>query len=394
MTVTATLRPPSLASSAGDAAALTLCLRNDSRTEEVVRLKAVGELAEHTVLQSEAISLDPGEEFEVPVIVDIAKALSAGNHASQIEVAAEGQQSITAKAIISVAESLTYSLALSPARSNSASAGKHRVSIDNTGNTPIMVELTAQSAANHVDVELAAPLVNVDPGKSAKVELKVHPRERFWNGQAAEHLFAVRASGSDHATHELSGTYTQGPRFRPWFLPAAVGALVALFFGSLAWFAVLQPQVESIADERAALANEADQAALNEKLAALEATAEEARSLPLGSPADLRLNAVATPGSTANESFAVASDRVLSVTDIVFQNPDGAVGRVALLRNGEVLLESELANFRDLDLHFVAPFRFDSNDTVEIRVDCKTPGPNVANCEVGATIVGFVDQAG
>ncbi len=57
---------------------------------------------------------------------------------NRIEVAAEGQQSITAKAIISVAESLTYSLALSPARSNSASAGKHRVSIDNTGNTPIM----------------------------------------------------------------------------------------------------------------------------------------------------------------------------------------------------------------------------------------------------------------
>jgi hypothetical protein len=166
-----------------------------------------------------------------------------------------------------------------------------------------------------------------------------------------------------------------------------------LVLGSLAWFAVLQPQVESIADERAALANEVEQAALDEKIAELEAAAEAARSLPLGSPADLRLNAEAAPGSTANESFTVASDRVLSVTDIVFQNPDGAVGRIALLRSGEVLLESELANFRDLDLHFVAPFRFDSNDTVEIRVDCQTPGPNDTNCQVGATILGFVDQA-
>jgi hypothetical protein len=394
MTVTATFQPSSLTSSTGDAAALTLCLRNDSETEEIVRLKAVGQLAEHTVLQSEIVALDPGEEFEVPVIVDIGNALSAGNHASQIEVAAGGQQSITAEATISVAESLTYSLALSPARSNSASAGKHRVTIDNTGNTPIMVELTAHSAAGHVDIELAAPLVNVDPGKSAKVELKVHPRKQFWNGEAVEHFFQVRVSGSDHATHELSGAYAQGPRFRPWFLPAAVGAFVALLLGSLAWFALLQPQVESIADERVALANEADRAALDEKIAELENAAEEARSLPLGSPADLRLNAVAAPGSSASESFTVASDRVLSVTDIVFQNPDGAVGRVALLRSGEVLLESELANFRDLDLHFVAPFRFDSNDTVEIRVDCKTPGPNDTDCEVGATIVGFVDQAG
>jgi hypothetical protein len=166
-----------------------------------------------------------------------------------------------------------------------------------------------------------------------------------------------------------------------------------LLLGSLAWFAVLQPQVESIADERAALANEAGQVALNEKIAELEAAAEEARSLPLGSPTDLRLNADAAPGDTASESFTVASDSVLAVTDIVFQNPDGAVGRVALLRSGKVLLESELANFRDLDLHFVAPFRFDSNDTVEIRVDCQTPGPVNTSCKVSATILGFIDQA-
>jgi hypothetical protein len=393
MTVTATFQPSSLESSPGDAAALTLCVHNDSETEEIVRLKAVGNLAPHTVLQSETIHLEPGEAFDVPVVVDISNALPAGDHTSQIEVSAGEQVPVTAVATISVAASPAYSVALSPARSNSASAGKHRVTIDNTGNMPIVVELAAQSAAESIDIELAAPLVSVDPGKSAKVELKVHPRAQFWNGDAVEHLFEVHVAGSNHVTHELSGAYIQGPRFRPWFLPAAVGALGALVLGSLAWFAVLQPQVESIADERAALANEAEQAALDEKIAELEAAAEAARSLPLGSPADLRLNAEAAPGSTANESFTVASDRVLSVTDIVFQNPDGAVGRIALLRSGEVLLESELANFRDLDLHFVAPFRFDGNDTVEIRVDCQTPGPNDTNCRVGATILGFVDQA-
>ena len=327
------------------------------------------------------------------MVVDISSALTAGVHTSQIEVTTGEPGLITAEATISIAASSTYSVALAPARSQSASAGKHRVTIDNTGNTPIMVELSARSADDATEIELAAPLVNIDPGKSAKVELKVHPRARFWNGDTVEHLFDVHVAGSDQATQELRGVFAQGPRFRPWFLPAAVGAIIALFLGSLAWFAVLQPQVKSIADERAALANEAEQAALDEKIAELEAVAEKARSLPLGSPADLRLNVEASPGSTANESFTVASDRVLSVTDIVFQNPDGAVGRVALLRNGEVLLESELANLRDLDLHFVAPFRFDSNDTVGIRVDCKTPGPSDTNCEVGATILGFVDEA-
>ena len=167
----------------------------------------------------------------------------------------------------------------------------------------------------------------------------------------------------------------------------------ALLLGTLAWFTLLKPSVRSIADERAALANEAEQAALDEKIAELEEAAAEARLLPLGSPADLRLNASAAPAGSANDSFTVASDRVLSVTDIVFQNPDGAVGRVALLRSGEVLLESELANFRDLDMHFVAPFRFDGSETVEIRVDCETPGPNEESCVVGASVVGFVAAA-
>jgi hypothetical protein len=358
MTVTATFQPASLEATAGVPAILALCVHNDFETEQIVRLKAIGELAQHTVLQSETIYLEPGEEFEVPVLVDIGNALPAGNHASQIEVDTPEQGLLTAEATISVVASSTYSVSLAPARSSSAAAGKHRVTIDNTGNTPIVIELAATSATDNVEIEIAAPLVKIDPGKSAKVELKVHPRERFWNGDGVEHLFDVHVGGSDDAAHLLSGSFTQGPRFRPWFLPAAAGALIALLLGSLAWFAVLQPQVESIADDT-----------------------------------DLRLIAEAAPGDTANESFTVASDRVLSVTDIVFQNPDGAVGRVALLRSGKVLLESELANFRDLDLHFVAPFRFDSNDTVEIRVDCQTPGPVNTNCEVSATILGFIDQA-
>ena len=52
-----------------------------------------------------------------------------------------------------------------------------------------------------------------------------------------------------------------------------------------------------------------------------------------------------------------------------------------------------IANFRDLDAHFVAPFQFEGPSTIELRVDCTAAGPNQTNCDVAATIVGFVDQA-
>ena len=71
MTVTATFQPTSLEATAGVPATLALCVHNDSETEQIVRLKAIGELAQHTVPQSETIYLEPGEEFEVLVLVDI-----------------------------------------------------------------------------------------------------------------------------------------------------------------------------------------------------------------------------------------------------------------------------------------------------------------------------------
>ncbi|NND75960.1 MAG: hypothetical protein HKN44_13230 [Ilumatobacter sp.] len=394
MAVNATFQPPHVSSPPGAAAALTLQLHNDNEIDQTVHLKALGLLADHTVLQSQTVHLEAGERFEVPVIVDVGQTLAAGAHTSAIEVLAGDGPAFTAEATIDVEATPSYSVSLMPERSVSALAGRHRIVVENRGNVPMMVELLAESLTDTSVTEIAAPMVTVDPGATAKVEVKVHPRHRFWRGAATEHPFAVQVIGSDGTTNELTGVYEQGPRVRPWLLPALVGMLGALLIGTLAWFTLLKPWVESTAEDRAEEVNEADRALLDEKIAELEQAAADARALPLGSPADLRLNVDAAPGGSATESFTVAADRVLSVTDVVFQNPGGSVGRVALVRSGEVLLESELANFRDLDFHFVAPFRFDGGDTVEVRVDCDTPGPNEASCIVGASIVGFVDAAG
>jgi hypothetical protein len=392
MSVTATLEPASITTIPGELATFTLRLHNAADAEHVVRLKGVGDLASDMVVQPETIYVAAGETFELPVVVQVRPALLAGPHPVQVEVTVGDDAPTSVDATIAVNETTSYTVALTPPRSNSANAGRHRITVQNNGNVPVSIELAASTFDDTAAVELAAPVLTVDPAKSAKVELRVHPRTKFWNGAPVEHPFSVRVHGSDDVTHELEGTYNQGPRVRPWFVPALIGTVSALVLFTLAWFTLLKPSVENIADDRAAAANEADRAELEGKIAELEAAAAAAKALPLGSPADLRLNVDAQPGTSASESFTVASDRVLSVTDIVFQNPSGAVGRIALLRSGEVLLESELANFRDLDFHFVAPFRFDGSEIVEIRVECTTPGPTAASCAVGATVVGFVDR--
>ena len=147
------------------------------------------------------------------------------------------------------------------------------------------------------------------------------------------------------------------------------------------------------AKNAAADAIEEDRAALNERIAALEAAAAEAEELPLGVPSDLRLSVAPAGGNSETDSQTIRSGEELSVTDVVFQNPSGAVGTVSLLRDGEVLLQSELANFRDYDLHLVAPYVFGESSEISLEVVCRTPGPGASDCPVGVSILGFVDQS-
>jgi hypothetical protein len=393
MSVTASFQPERISAAPGDTVALTLTLQNESDAECMVKLGAAGGLAAQTVLQTETIYLDPNEHFEVPVIVDANANLPAGMHSCVIEIDHDGDSS-NAAATVEILEAASFAARLEPPQSKSASAGRHKVAIENNGNVPLMVEIEV-SAPDELTAELAAPAINVDPGKTAKVELRLAPRARFWSGAVHEHAFTVDVNGSNGEHADLEGMYQQGPRVRSWFGPAAAGMVGALVVSALAWQFVLKPQVESIAREEAAELDEIQSADLQTQVDEIEAAAAEAAELPLGEPVDLRLDVTAGAASSQTTAFVFdenGSGRVLSITDIILQNPSGAVGTVELLRDDQVLQGSNMANFRDLDFHLVAPYRVDSRSEISLRVECETPGPGTESCEVAATILGFVDD--
>jgi hypothetical protein len=393
MSVTASFQPDRITASPGETAALSLHLQNNTDVERMITLRAGGGLAEQIVLQTETIYLDPNEHFEVPVIVDANTSLIAGPHSCVIEIM-DDKETSSAAATVEINSTEAWSARLEPQRSRSASAGRHKIAIDNAGNVPVMVELLA-TAAPEFTTELAAPAVNIDPGKTARVEFRVAPHSKFWNGPPVDHPFSLSVSGSNGEYSQLDGIFEQGPRLRPWFLPAAVGMLCALLLGTLGWFAFLRPAVLDTAREEAAALDAIQQAELDDQVTAMEAAAAEAGELPLGDPTDLRLSVDAAASTTSTEEFdfdASGVGRILSISDVIFQNPTGAVGRVQLLRDDDVLLDQEMANFRDLDFHFVAPLQIESGSSISLRVTCETPGPGTTACEASATVIGFVDD--
>lgn len=394
MSVTASFEPERISAAPGGTAALSLHLQNNTDTERMVTLRPDGGLAGQTMLQTETIYLDPHEHFEVPVIVDANGSLHAGAHSCVIEII-DADETSNAEAFVDIDTTEAWSARLEPQRSKSASAGRHKVAVENSGNVSVMVELAASSFSADAVTEIAAPAVNIEPGQTAKVECRVDPHTRFWNGPIVEHPFTLEVTGNNGERTELEGIFEQGPRVRPWFLPAAVGMVGALLLGTAAWFLLLKPSVENIAREEATELDTVQQADLDDRVTAIQAAAAEAAELPLGDPTDLRLSVDAAPATTSTEEFdfdASGAGRILSISDVIFQNPTGAIGRVELLRDGEVLLDQEMANFRDLDFHLVAPFRIDSGSSIALRVTCETPGPGTDECEAAATVIGFVDD--
>ena len=86
-------------------------------------------------------------------------------------------------------------------------------------------------------------------------------------------------------------------------------------------------------------------------------------------------------------TYEVPAGSTLQVTDIVLQNPGADTGSLQIRRNGTALLVVELANFRDLDYHFVAPIVFTAGQKLELAAECTagacTPGAYFAGYLVG-----------
>jgi hypothetical protein len=408
----------------------TVRLHNGDDVARHVTMSSSADLADHLRLDPTSRRLEPYEIADVTVTIEVPSSVESGTYLIAVEVdigaddtsTAAGRSSrtptgpgdqpgqpdgapatgttaviapqlVVATATVDVAAHNDFAITLQPTRSRGSGAVSHVVRLVNTGNLLVAVDLSAAHDRDDIDIELADTSLTAAPGVSTETTLRVNPTTRHWSGATTDHPFKVHISSQDGRADDLSGVYQQRPRVPNWLGPAAAGAFAALVIGAIVWFAFLRPWVDDTAEQAATDAIEDDRAALRDRIAELEAAAAEAEELPLGVPIDFRLEAAPTSGTSGGASADVEPGTVVSITDVVFQNPTGAVGTVALRRGTETLLQSELANFRDFDLHFVAPFVFDEDATIELDVECRTPGAGLSDCPIAASLVGFVDQA-
>ncbi|MFC9066881.1 COG1470 family protein [Streptomyces harbinensis] len=440
MTVSASLDESPLAVSPGDEAALPVRVLNSGTIVEEVRFEVVGPCAAWTTVEPETLSLYPGSTGTAVLRLRPPRdpGIAPGPTPLGLRVthtSDDGRPQVPERTV-TLAPYAEVTAELLPRGSQGRLRGRHRIAVDNRGNTPATLDLSTQQATDRVRPVFEPAALHIPPGQARFATLRVKPANRVWRGAAVTHPFQAVVTTTPADAPEgtdtpppvaepvvLDGVYEQQAIIPQWLPRALVAAVLigALLTGL--WFTVLRPTVQSAA-------REAVPEAVQEAVEELEAgtgggpgagadggadagaggggTAGTGGGDPAGQdtaggdggdggagsgspapgepggpglPTSARVEVRDAPGggSTTRSAYEVPARMTFQLTDIVVQNPQGDAGDLTISSQGAPLLTLALENFRDTDYHFVTPIAVPAGEEITITLGCREVGRPVAS---------------
>lgn len=425
MSISASFDEDAAAVEPGGEVALPVHVANSGTTVEELSLEPVGPCAQWCTVEPPRLSLYPGASgsAEVRVRPPRVPATAAGETTLGLRVVptSDANLPLVAERPLTVLPFTELAAELVPPSSHSAWRGRHRATVDNRGNTEIVVALTAQGSDERARFALDPAELTVPGGETRLARLNARPAKRLWRGAPATHAFRIEVaprSGDDGPAAGptvLDGTFEQQPILPRW-LPRALVAAVVLV-GALAglWYGLLRPTVRSAA--RDAVTPEAIRSAAAADRAGVSAGASGgdtsgpggspgsspgtvATSAPAGGTGGKGGNGGSTGGSSGGgtaagtrpdsgmvhvldavgsgpktaAAYSVRSGGSFGLTDIVVQNPQGDAGTLVVATQNGPILSLALENFRSSDYHFVTPIEVPAGGRITLSVDCREVG--------------------
>ncbi|MEU8541349.1 hypothetical protein AB0C52_15390 [Streptomyces sp. NPDC048717] len=425
MSLTASLDATSVTAVPGEEALLSLQLRNSGSTVEEYRFEVAGAAAAWTTVEPATLSLYPGDSGTVFVAFRPPRdsTVPAGELPFGVRVVptSDHAEPVVPEGRVTVAPFIEITAELLPRGSHGVRRGAHKIAVDNRGNAPLTVGLTARSGTEHTRIVFDRPELSVEPGRAAFAGLRVRPGRLLWRGTPATHTFqavvqAPAPEGEEPPTPVLlDGSYQQEAILPRWLPRALVLACVLALALVGLWYGLLRPAVKSAARE--AITPEAIASAATSQPgknggqgggqsagqtggtgatggagqiegaggggasagpgAKPSASAGAAGALPAPAPtnAEVQVKDGVGGGASSDTALTVPAGKTFQLTDIVVQNPQGDAGTVVVTVNrGARVLSLALENFRDSDYHFVTPIVVSADGRVTMTVDCRKVG--------------------
>jgi hypothetical protein len=368
----------------GKSATTSVTVRNNGSVVDRFTFEALGPAAEWVTFSPDTLSLFPEASGTVSMTVSPPRtsAVPAGTLPFGVKVLpAEDPEGATAEeGTLNVAAFSDVGIELLPRVVHGRRAGLARLAVDNRSNIPYDGELVGTDPAAGLRMQFRPAVVSVPPGGAEFVRLRIQPAKTFWRGHPVNKPFQLSLT-STTAPHpprlQADGTLLQEALLPKWLL-WLIGGLVALAaLLAILWFTLFKPQVKSTATDAARQQLAAAGIPTNSSTGAAPTggsggggaggstspTTQATTSQEIGTSGaatnKLTVNGSGTGnGNGSRVIFTVPAGRTLQVTDMLIQNAAGDNGILSIARNGTVLMQWAMADFRDLDYHWVSPTLF------------------------------------
>jgi hypothetical protein len=423
MGVNVTFDRASLQVQPGQQESCQVLVHNTGAVVDRVLLDVLGEARSWASADPPELSLLPGTTATARLVFHPARSSSPRAGEVPFALRVMSQEDPEGSAIVEGAVTLApftdIRAALVPKTSHARRRGRHRLIVENRGNAGADLELAASDEDNALEFRFRPDLVSAGPGTATFVKLRAEPRQRFVKGPSRSLPFQALVLSSDAEPVTAEGAVLQRQIMPEWLLPlvgiamVAAGVLVAL------WFLVFKPEVHSAATQAVTAqtrslvssaakasqaASKADQAASNANSAAGSSRAAahpkssksprpSVSSAPAvaSTPVSTLMPSSVLPGKTGTYRYKLASGQTLNVSDVLLENPAGNTGTMDIQSGGSPLFEFALADFRDLDYHFVQPLVFTATHPLEIVISCTDTG--TAKCTPALSFSGTLASA-
>lgn len=413
MTTTAKLDSARVELSPGTEAVVPLQIRNTGDVVEGYRIEVLGAPAAWTTVEPAVIEgLYPGTT--TTATVRFAPPRSAAVPAGQLDFGIRVvpfehvDEAVTPEGVVEVLPFLDTTAELLPRTSHGRGSSVHRVALDNRGNVPVTVSLTAADDTGALAFRVRPQIVAVAPGTVEFSDVRVVPEKRLWRGPDVTMPFTVTAAAENTTPVLLDGAHVQTATIPKWAGKALLALLALLLLLAALWFLLLKPVVESAArssvEDEVAQAQEAAQQAQEAASAAQQASAGAGQAaaaaqgqvaemenltqnfLPpteILTPTTQRMTVQTPPTASTTpvtaDPFVVPEGGSFRLTDLVLSNPQGDFGRLVITQTppggtSVVLLDVALENFRDNDFHFQTPIVLPAGAELTMGVVCRAAG--------------------
>ena len=433
MGVIASIDSTSITADPGGETSCSIRVRNTGKVVDQVLLDVLGDAQSWSTVEPAQLNLLPGADVVARVVFRPPRSGAVPAGTVPFAVRAMSQEdpdgSTIEEGTVEVNPFFDLKTVLIPGTARGRRRARYQLVVENEGNTPVHAAVSVADPDRLLEFRVKPDTLVTQPGTATFVRLQAVPKERFLRGADRTLPFQVLLQAAEFAPATVNGVMTQRQVLPKWLLPAIGVAVAALIGAVVLWYTMLRPQVHSVATPGAAVAAQQQTSGAAK---ASKATGSPSRSASAtgknasggassksagtgssssgssssgssgsgssggtvgtngtggssttsattapapGTPISSSLQSNASPSTTySTVPYAVPANETLDVSDVVLQNPQGDTGELQVRAGSTTLIQLGLANFRNIDYHFVKPMVFTTAAPLVLAVECQNPG--------------------